>query len=249
MIPARGGSKGVPNKNIKSFCGKPLLYWCVQAAKDSGVFDRIIVNSDSDKILAVADKLGVETQKRPELLGLDGALVVDVMADSLSRLDRKYDYVQLIQATSPGLRYGQIRSAANMILNQWPFDGPNYRDVDMVIGMHRYKDPTIVVKPLPANLMVQDWYPEEFKNKNRQDLPPAYRVNGYIYLAKWKVWADRLDYWKTNIYAYICDDNDDIDIDNKWEWDVAEARFRAAGRQKPSWSQVCRRIFKRILNV
>ena len=243
VIPARGGSKGIPNKNIKDFCGKPLIQWCIESAKKSGVFDRIIVNSDSDKILAVAAKCGVDVQPRPAELATDTALVADVMVNSLLRLDKKYDYVQLIQATSPGVRPFQIRDAADMILGSPPYENKN---ADMVIGVHRHKDPTIVVKELPDDLSLRNWYPKQFKDKNRQDLPPAYRINGYIYLAKWDVWVNRKDYWKTDIYAYICDEHDDIDIDNKWDWSVAEARFRAAGKYKPSKWNVCGRLLKRL---
>lgn len=246
MIPARGGSKGIPNKNVKDFCGKPLIQWCIESAKDSGVFDRIIVNSDSAKILDVARKCGVDTQDRPPELATDKALVADVMVNSLERLDRKYDYVQLIQATSPGLRPKQIQGAAAMIRGMLPFENWKDKEIDMVIGVHRYRDPTIVVKPLPTDFCVRDWYPNEFKDKNRQDLPSAFRINGYIYLAKWDVWAKRLDYWKTNVYAYICDEHDDIDIDTKWDWEVAEARFRAAGKHKPSWGRICHRVLKRL---
>lgn len=247
VIPARGGSRGIPNKNIKDFCGKPLIQWCIESAKKSGVFDRIIVNSDSDRILKVAEKCKVDTQKRPARLAQDNSLVADAIVDCLTRLDERYDYVQLIQPTSPGVRPGQIQAAAGLIEGRPPFDFWRDKDIDMVIGVHRYKDPTIVVKEMPSDLCLKDWYPDEFKDKNRQDLPPAYRINGYIYLAKWDVWIKRMDYWKTNIYAYICDDHDDIDIDTKWDWNVAEARFRAMGKGKPSWRQVWRRILKRFI--
>src|SRR3990167_2128914 len=120
VIPARGGSKGIPNKNVKDFCGKPLIQWSIEAAKDSGVFDRIIVNSDSDKILAVAAKCGADVQPRPAELASDTSLVADVMVNSLLRLGEKYDYVQLIQATSPGLRPAQIQGAARKIQGQPP---------------------------------------------------------------------------------------------------------------------------------
>ena len=248
MIPARGGSKGIPNKNIKDFCGKPLIQWCIEAAKKSGVFDRIIVNSDSDKILAVAAKCGVDTQKRPVELATDTALVADVMVNSLLLLGEKYDYVQLIQATSPGLRPVQIQATAAMIQGLPPFENWKDKNVDMIIGVHRHADPTIVVKSIPTDMCLKNWYPKRFKDKNRQDLPPAYRINGYIYLAKWQVWTHRLDYWKTNIYAYICDEHDDIDIDTKWDWSIAEARFRAAGKHKPSRWSVCKRMLRRILS-
>jgi len=221
VIPARGGSKGIKDKNLKKFCGKPLIYWSIKTAQKSGVFDRIIVNSDSSEILALAEKYGAEPQQRPAELADDKALVADAMVDCLHRLDCKYDYVQLIQATSPGLRPLQIKCAAQFILD---------KNADFVIGMHEFRDPTIVVKPIPPDLCVTGWYPEKFKNKNRQDLPAAYRVNGYIYLGKWEVWAKRKDYWKTKIYAFICDTYDDIDIDTKYDWEIAEARFKALKR-------------------
>ena len=223
VIPARGGSQGLINKNTKLLLGHPLVAWPIMAAKASGIFDSIIVYSDSSEIRSIATDYGVDSMVEPAELATSYALVADAMVDCLKRLGRQYDYVQLLQATSPGVTGFQIRAAANQLIN--------LRNGDMIIGMHEFHDPTIVVKPLLPNHSVKGWYPDLFKDKTRQQLPRSYRINGYIYLAKWDVWMSRMDYWQSNIYAYLCNPDDDIDIDTIFDWDYAEFKL---GRMKGS---------------
>ena len=218
-IPARGGSKGLPDKNIRLMADKPLIYWCIKAAKESGIFDEncIVVNTDSIRIGHIAYQNDAIFQYRPESLAQDNSLVADALVESLPRLekvyDRKFDYVFLMQATSPLVRPSSIKLAADCIID---------KDADMVVGVHPVKDPSIVVKPLPLDLSLKDWYPKEFRDKNRQDLPAAYRINGYIYAAKWEVFAERRDWWESKIFAYIMDKSDDIDIDCLRDFQLAE---------------------------
>ena len=212
-VGARGGSKGIPNKNIHLMAGKPLIYWCIKAAQNSGIFKDIIVNSDSNEILTIAQKYDARPQRRPAELAKDNSLVADALADSLPRLDYRCDYIFLIQPTSPLLRPSSIKLAADYIID---------KNADMIVGVHPVKDASIVVKPLPENLSLKGWYPKEFRDKNRQDLPTAYRINGYIFTAKWEVFAKRRDWWTSNIYAFLMDRNDDIDIDDLRDFQLAE---------------------------
>jgi len=214
-VGARGGSKGIPNKNIRLMAGKPLIYWCIKAAQESGIFEKILVNSDSDKIIKVAFECGVAAQKRPSELAQDNSLVADALVESLSlvRGITKTDYVFLIQPTSPLLRASSIKNAADYIID---------KDADMIIGVHPVKDPSIVIKPLPDDLSLKGWYPKEFRDKNRQELPTAYRINGYIYAAKWEVFAERRDWFEQNVLAFIMDSSDDVDIDCLRDFQLAE---------------------------
>jgi CMP-N,N'-diacetyllegionaminic acid synthase len=104
VIPARGGSKGLPKKNIKSFCGHPLISWSIQQALKSEVIDSVWVTSDSDEILAIAEKYGAKAIKRPDALSTDTASseaawihAVNFIADQVGKID----YVFGLQATSP----------------------------------------------------------------------------------------------------------------------------------------------------
>ena len=83
LIPARGGSKGVPNKNIKTICGKPLIVWTIEKAKRSRLLDKVIVSTDSDAIAEIAQKAGAEILKRPDYLATDTASTQDVMVHAL----------------------------------------------------------------------------------------------------------------------------------------------------------------------
>ena len=216
-VGARGGSKGLPNKNIRLMAGKPLIYWCIKAAQESGIFESIRVNSDSADILNTVDSFHFDKfwgQLRPTELAQDNSLIADAISNGLRRLFcKKTDYVFLIQPTSPLLRPSSIKNAADYIID---------KDADMVVGVHPVKDPSIVIKPLPDDLSLKDWYPKEFRDKNRQELPTAYRINGYIYVAKWQLFAERRDWWLSQIYAFIMDKNEDIDIDDLRDFQLAE---------------------------
>ncbi len=106
LIPARGGSKGVPNKNIKMICGKPLIVWTIEKAKRSRLLDKVIVSTDSDAIAEIAQKAGAEILKRPDYLATDTASTQDVMVHALQCFPA--DTLVLLQPTSPCRSEGLI---------------------------------------------------------------------------------------------------------------------------------------------
>lgn len=99
IIPARGGSKGLPRKNIKTLCGKPLITWSIEAAKESEYINRIIVSTEDIEIAKIADKEGVEILWRPEKLATDTATTISVLQHVLKKIEA--DIVVLLQPTSP----------------------------------------------------------------------------------------------------------------------------------------------------
>ena len=106
LIPARGGSKGVPNKNIKTICGKPLIVWTIEKAKRSRLLYKVIVSTDSDAIAEIAQKAGAEILKRPDYLATDTASTQDVMVHALQSFPA--DTLVLLQPTSPCRSEGLI---------------------------------------------------------------------------------------------------------------------------------------------
>lgn len=106
LIPARGGSKGVPNKNIKMIHGKPLIVWTIESAQKSKLLDKIIVSTDSEEIARTAKEAGVEVLKRPSYLATDTASTQDVMVHALQNYPA--DTLVLLQPTSPCRRLGLI---------------------------------------------------------------------------------------------------------------------------------------------
>ena len=102
VIPARGGSKGIPGKNIKDLYGQPLISYTIQAALDCKKIDRVVVSTDSEKIAGVAKKYGADVPfLRPAALAMDTSKTIDAVIDVLERLQETYEYVVLLQPTSP----------------------------------------------------------------------------------------------------------------------------------------------------
>ncbi len=119
IIPARGGSKGVPSKNIKDLGGKPLIAWTIEAAKSVKEIDSVIVSSDSELIISVAKKHGAEVPfKRPEELATDGAKSIDVINHAMDFFEGKYDIVVVLQPTSPLRSAHHVRSALKDFMNR-----------------------------------------------------------------------------------------------------------------------------------
>jgi CMP-N-acetylneuraminic acid synthetase len=101
IIPARGGSKRLPKKNIKELCGRPLVEWSIEAAKQSKYVDSIVVSSDNKNILSIAEKQNVDTIIRPDFLADDKSTAINVLLHTLEQIKDTYDYVVLLQPTSP----------------------------------------------------------------------------------------------------------------------------------------------------
>ena len=117
FVPARGGSKSIVLKNLLLLAGKPLMQYGVEAAKRSGVFDRIVVSTEHEKIISLAKRLQVEVDIRPEHLCQDDSAVADVAVDFLSRQENLPDILALVQPTSPFLRPEDINQAINILAN------------------------------------------------------------------------------------------------------------------------------------
>jgi len=217
FIPARGGSKRLPSKNMKKLAGKPLIYWVIKAAKESKIFDKIVVSSDDAKILEYADSLGVLALRRPEELSRDDSAIEDALAYHLRQLDTQYNYVQIIEPTTPLLTPSTIREAAKMIID-W--------GCDVLISLIPSRVPAGVCKPIPVDFhkkySLRGWMPKEVRRKQSQQLEPCYQLNGYIYILKHRIAYHNFDWWESDIRPFIMHHDDSIDIDDKWDWKLAE---------------------------
>ena len=117
VIPARAGSKRLPNKNRLPLAGKPLIQWTIEAAQASAFVDSIVVSSDDDTILSVAKKMGVVAQNRPGDLATDVANSADCVAYVLKQMSHQYDYLVLLQPTSPLRTSVDIDAAINKAID------------------------------------------------------------------------------------------------------------------------------------
>jgi N-acylneuraminate cytidylyltransferase len=216
IIPARGGSKGLPKKNIKVLGDKPLIGWSINSAKQSQLIDKVIVSSDSDEILKIAAKYGAETPfKRPKELSSDTASTLDVLTHAINyykQQNQEFDYLVLLQPTSPFRKNGDIDKMIKLAQTS---------NADMVVS----------VKETSANpyyvLFEEDeqGYLQKSKAANftrRQDCPTVYEYNGSVYVIKIEslLKQNSLAFKKT--IKYQMDDYHSVDIDTQFDFDFAE---------------------------
>lgn len=201
IIPARGGSKGIRNKNIIPLLGRPLIYYVIQSARESEIFDSIVVSTDSPRIREIALLYGVEVINRPTELAQDDTPTEPVIAHALKQLGEKYDYVQLLEPTTPLVGAGDIKGAAKKIIET---------KADMIIGVAQSKFHW--VGGLGKNNSLKGWYPEHLRRKPRQQIDTPYYLTGEIYLAKWDVFYNEKDFYEQNTIAYIQKFHRHIDI-------------------------------------
>ena len=218
IVPARGGSKRLPNKNLLYLAGKPLIAWTLEAALKSKYLDHIVVSSDKDEILKVARDYGVETVKRPKELATDSAKTVDVVRHVLESIKKEYNYIVLLQPTSPLRTERHIDESIEFLIS---------KNADAVISVCETEYPPLWCNTLPEDLSMENFIRKEVVEKRSQDLPKYYRLNGAIYICK----SDELIKQKTfflnkNIYAYIMDRKSSIDIDDETDFLLAETLIR-----------------------
>ena len=213
VIPARGGSKRLPRKNILNLAGKPLVSWTIEAALGSKYIDRVIVSSDYDEVLDVAANAGAETVKRPEYLGSDTATTYDAVIHSLEQY-QNYDYIVLLQPTSP-LRAAKHIDEAIELLGQ--------KSADAVVSVCEAEHNPLWTNILPADGSMNGFMRDEIKNKRSQDLEIYYRLNGAIYICKYeKLLNEKTFFVKENIYAYKMSRDVSVDIDEEIDFRLAE---------------------------
>ena len=214
IIPARGGSKRLPNKNILDLNGKPLIAWSIEAAKKSKYIDDIVVTSDREKILDIAKKYNVKNVKRPDYLASDIATTFDAINHTIKNLKEKYEYIVLLQPTSPLRNEKHIDESIKLL---------EKKNADAVISVCETDHSPLWSNTLPEDLNMSNFLRDEVKNKRSQDLPKFYRLNGAIYICKTdKLLEEKTFFIKNNIYAYIMDRKSSIDIDDEIDFKLAE---------------------------
>ncbi|KKT28987.1 hypothetical protein A3G55_00465 [Candidatus Giovannonibacteria bacterium RIFCSPLOWO2_12_FULL_44_25] len=216
IIPARGGSKGIPNKAIKNFCGKPLIYYTIKEAKKSGLFDKIVVSTDSPKIAGVAEKFGALVPcLRPAKLARDKSNVADAVVHMLDYLRKSENYNPqaffLLQPTSP------LRDSTD-ILKSWKIFRRAKtkaltsvcRKKHQILNIVKSRIKTVSLGPL-----------------NRGDLPDAFEQDGMIYIVNTKFFLKNKIFepeWKTA--AYISPKWKAVDIDDMEDFKLAETLYK-----------------------
>lgn len=211
IIPARSGSKGLPDKNIMDLNGKPMMYYTIRAAIDSGCFEEIMVSTDSPKYAEIAVACGAKVPfLRSEAMSGDSAGSWDTVREVLSnyqKLGQTFDYVTLLQPTSPLRTAEDIRGLFQLL------ERP---DVHNAVSVTEVEHPVQWCFRMPENYSMEEFAASPYNYMRRQELEKHYRENGAIYAVDAKHIMDpEYNYYADACCGYIMDRTKSIDIDSK----------------------------------
>ena len=217
LIPARGGSKRLPGKNLMPIAGKPLIAWTIEAAIESGVFSRVIVSTDNWEIAVAAAQYGAEVPfLRPEELAQDQTPSIDVLIHAVRELgfdSSSRECIACLQPTSPLRTAANIREAAALL---------EAKQADAVISVCRTEHSPLWSNTLPETLSLDQFIPEQIQKTPSQQLPEYFRLNGAIYFCRIdRMIGERTLFLRTGAYAYVMNRKDSIDIDDQVDFDLA----------------------------
>ncbi len=224
VITARGGSKGLPGKNLKPLAGKPLIAYTVAAARDSGAFDRVILSTDAADIAAAGRALGCDVPfTRPAELARDDTPHLPVLRHALSWLDERQQYrpdaVMILQPTSPFRQPRHIRESIALL------DRSGADSVVSVSEVPAHYNPMRALRVDEqgiASLFVSG-QPVRRRINRRQDMPPAWTMNGAIYLFRTPLLcAAEPSLYGDRTAAYVMSHEDGLSIDSIHDWAEAE---------------------------
>lgn len=217
VIPARGGSKGVPGKNIKELAGKPLIGYTIEAAIASNIFEKVIVSTDSTEIAEIAAGFGAEVPfLRPHEISGDLTSSDDVILHALSFYEQqgiRFDEVCKLQPTSP-LRSGRHLQEAYQLFCE--------KNADFVVSVCECEHSPLWSGVIGEDLRLDNFISEEAKRACRQDLPTYYRLNGAIYMGKTNRFYENKSFLGKNSVAYIMSQEESVDIDSELDFKLAE---------------------------
>ncbi|MDM8542138.1 pseudaminic acid cytidylyltransferase [Desulfococcaceae bacterium HSG9] len=221
IIPARGGSKRIPKKNVRLFAGKPIIAYSIEAARKTGLFDKIIVSTDSDEIAAVAESYGAEVPfRRPKELADDFTATAPVLVNALEWLDQRDCHVKYfccIYATAPFVQPGYIRKGFELLAEN-----------NAVTAFTVTSFPSPVFRALKINKegCVSMFWPEH-ENSRSNDLPEAYHDAGQFYWGYTRKFMQEKRLYAKFSVPVILPRHLVQDIDTPEDWETAERMYQA----------------------
>lgn len=219
IITARGGSKRIPHKNIKMFCGKPIIAYSIEAALASGIFCEVMVSTDSDEIAEIARKYGAKVPfLRSELTSNDYATTNDVLSEVLDEYEARgigFDVMFCIYPTAPFITPDKLKNAlaeleqtnADSVLPVVPYSFPPQRGMIIKDGRLGYQHP-------------------DYKLSRSQDLEPVYHDCGQFYACKVDAFRKCKSIVTDNTVALVLPENEVQDIDTCMDWQIAEMKYQ-----------------------
>ncbi|MGE5628576.1 MAG: cytidylyltransferase domain-containing protein [Solirubrobacterales bacterium] len=217
LIPARGGSKGIPRKNIKEINGEPLISYSISEAKKSKYLQRILVSTEDKEIAYISSKYGAEVPfLRPKELAMDQTPGMDPVVHCINWLKENEgyvpDYVCLLQCTSPFRTVDHIDEAIKLLMD---------KKGDSIVSVCESEISPYWMKKV-ENGILKDFITEGPFYARRQDAPDIYRLNGAIYITRTDLLLKNKSWYTENTLAYIMDERSSIDIDNMIDFKFAE---------------------------
>jgi len=214
IVPARGGSKRLPRKNVLPLHGKPLIVWTIEAGLRSNYIDKLIVSSEDSEILDIARNSSVETIKRPSQLAKDDTSTFDAVEHALNTIQPSFDILVLLQPTSPLRNETHIDQALNLMMN---------KKANAIVSVSAAEHPPSWTNTLPDDDNMESFLDKHLPNVRSQDLPDFFRINGALYICRTKHFLDEKSFFlKNNIFAYRMSRRDSIDIDVELDLKLAK---------------------------
>lgn len=217
IIPARSGSKGLKDKNIKLLNGKPLIWYSIQVALESKCFDEVMVSTDSEKYAEIARECGASVPfLRSAEMSTDKASSWDSVREVLINYrnnGQMFDNVMLLQPTSPLRRVEDIINAFNLMKD---------KKAESIVGVCETDHSPLWSNTLPEDGCLKGFVRSEVKNIGRQELPTYYRINGAIYLTKIDYSVLKFDLCNESGYAYVMPQECSVDIDTELDFKMVE---------------------------
>ncbi|MDF2153917.1 acylneuraminate cytidylyltransferase family protein [Vibrio sp. CAU 1672] len=214
LIPARGGSKRLPRKNVLPLHGKPLIGWSIDAASNSRYVDQVLVSTDDQEIADVAVGLGAEVPElRPAHLASDTAKTEDVLVYSLETLASDADILVLLQPTSPLRTAQHIDEALELFIE---------KQADSVVSVTPCEHSPLWANTLPSDASMGSFLKPEALNRS-QDLGEFYRLNGAVYVFDAQILKTQKQICYSNqTFAYLMENRYSFDIDTQLDFELAE---------------------------
>jgi CMP-N,N'-diacetyllegionaminic acid synthase len=219
IIPARGGSKGLPKKNIRVMCGKPLIAWSIEQANASRYLDTVLVSTDSEEIATIARQYGaVIPFLRPPELAQDDSPTADAVEHAIQQFrqaGRQFDYIVLLEPTSPLRQPGDIDKAIELIVNT--------PDADCLVSLGEvHMEHPMIVKRIGEQGFLTPYIPEIRKIHQRQQADRAYFPYGVIYISKVPEFLKNRTFYAEKTIPYLIERWQNYEIDDEIDFQIIE---------------------------
>lgn len=222
LVTARGGSKGLPGKNLRPLAGRPLIAWTIESARESRAISRVVVSTDDPFIAEVAREFGGQTPfLRPESLARDDSPHADVVLHALEWLDanegRRPDAVMLLQPTSPLRTADDIDAASELMI---------HCDAPAVVSLVETHHHPYLARSIDRKGRLTPFMTHDLAYPRRQDLPPAYALNGAIYLCLSEALRSQRSFEPAGTIGYVMPPERSLQIDTAWDLQLCEYAMR-----------------------